>query len=352
MIAEGGIIKMKYSFTRPKMLHDATQGKKGHALGIEILIFVLVFLVAQTLVSIPVTIASIAWMLFPDPETKALMEQALRGKDMTTYSALAEQLAANQPDWLLLVQLFSTALATAVAILYCRLIERRSLVSMGIRRYGAIREYLLGVPIGIALISATVGICASFGAVKLTPQSFSLAPWILFLLGFLVQGMSEEVLCRGYMMVSVSRRHSLLLAVITNSMLFSLLHIFNPGFGLLPLINIILFGILESIYVLRRGDLWGACAIHSIWNFFQGNVFGISVSGLGITTSPLRATLDPSAAWLNGGSFGLEGGIATTAVLTIACLILIFLVPSKEDADEIIQNNNDLSPTAEEQKGI
>lgn len=343
---------MKNPITRPNMLRDAAQNGGGRALGIEILIFILVFLVAQTLVSIPVSIASVVWILFPDPEFEALMAQALQNGDMVTYLALVDQLTSHQPDWLLIVQLFSTALATAVAILYCRLIERRSLASMGIRRHGAIREYLLGVPIGIALISATVGICALFGAVKLTPQSFSPLPWILFLLGFVVQGMSEEVLCRGYMMVSVSRRHSLLLAVITNSVIFALLHIFNPGFGLLPLINIILFGVLESIYVLRRGDLWGACAIHSIWNFFQGNVFGISVSGLGITTSPLRATLPLSDAWLNGGSFGLEGGVATTAVLTTACLILLFLVPNKEDADETIQNNNDLSPMAEEQKGF
>jgi len=130
--------------------------------------------------------------------------------------------------------------------------------------------------------------------------------------------------------------------------IFALLHILNPGFGLLPLINIILFGILESIYVLRRGDLWGACAIHSIWNFFQGNVFGISVSGMGLSTSPLHATLDRSAAWLNGGSFGLEGGIATTAVLAVACLILILVIPNKEKEYEY----HDLTIETEVQKGI
>lgn len=309
------------------MLRDAAQGGKGHPLWCEILIFIAVFFISQVLTSIPLIPAMLILILQSGP-------------------------SAAQPDWLLIVQLFSTALATAVAILYCRLIERRSLASMGLRRRDAVREYLIGVPVGIALISATVGFCALFGALKLTPQGFSALPWILFLLGFLIQGMSEEVLCRGYMMVSVSRRHSLVLAVITNSVIFGLLHILNPGFGLLPLINIILFGILESIYVLRRGDLWGACAIHSIWNFFQGNVFGISVSGLDVTTSPLRATLDPSATWLNGGSFGLEGGIATTAVLTIACLILIFCIPSKEDLHESIDKNNALPQTADEQKGI
>ena len=339
---------MKHRLSRPKMLREAANGSKGHALAIEILIFLAVFFVSQTLVSIPVSIASVIWMLFPDPATEALMEQALQGGNMLAYLELVDKITASQPAWILLVQLFSTALATAAAILYCRLFEKRSLASMGIRRNECVREYGLGALVGIALIGASVGICALCGSIRLHAQSFSPILWILFLLGFLIQGMSEEVLCRGYMMVSVSRRHSLVLAVLTNSVLFGLLHIFNPGFGPLPLLNIVLFGVLESVYVLKRGDLWGACAIHSIWNFFQGNVFGISVSGLGITTSPLRATVDLSSAWLNGGTFGLEGGVAVTAVLAITCGLLILLMPNREAEHE----NNDLSHTAEEQKGI
>jgi len=153
-------------------------------------------------------------------------------------------------------------------------------------------------------------------------------------------------MCRGYMMVSVSRRYSLVLAVLTNSVAFGLLHIFNPGFGPLPLLNIVLFGILESVYVLKRGDLWGACAIHSIWNFMQGNVFGISVSGMGISASPLVAAADPSTAWLNGGAFGLEGGVAVTAVLAVAILLMLFLLPNKNVAKEAPSDTNtiDLPP--------
>lgn len=338
---------MKRLLTRPQMLWDAEKGASGHALFTEILLFILVFMVAQTLVSIPVSIASVIWMLFPDPATEALMEQALQGGNMLAYLELVDKITANQPDWIMLVQLFSTALATATAIVYCRLIEKRSLSSMGLCRRGILREYGIGTLIGIALISACVGLCLPFGAIRLEAQSFSPILWILFLLGFIVQGMSEEVLCRGYMMVSVSRRHALVLAVLTNSVLFGLLHIFNPGFGLLPLLNIVLFGILESIYVLKRGDLWGACAIHSIWNFFQGNVFGISVSGMRLSTSPLHATVDSSFAWLNGGSFGLEGGVAITLVLALACALVLFLMPNSKAEKENKQVNSNLPPMAD-----
>ena len=131
-------------------------------------------------------------------------------------------------------------------------------------------------------------------------------------------------------MTSVARRYSLWLAVLLNSILFSLLHVFNNGIQFLALLNIALFGILTSLYVLRRGNLWGACALHSLWNFVQGNVFGVSVSGTESGPSPLSATLRPGAELWNGGTFGLEGGLTVTLVLLAGILILLFLVPNAE----------------------
>lgn len=324
------------------MLREAQQSGGGHALGLEILFFIIVFFVSQTILSIPVTVAMLLRVFLTAEGQEILLEMMEGGSSDALYAMLAAP-----SDAIMLVQLFSTALATAAAIVYCRTFEKRSLSSMGLCRRGLLREYGIGTLIGIALISACVGLCLPFGAIRLEAQAFSPVLWVLFLLGFLIQGMSEEVLCRGYMMVSVSRRHSLVLAVLTNSVLFGLLHIFNPGFGPLPLLNIVLFGILESVYVLKRGDLWGACAIHSIWNFFQGNVFGISVSGMGLATSPLRATVDGSFAWLNGGSFGLEGGVAVTLVLAIACALVLFLMPSSETEKENEQVNSNLPPMAD-----
>ena len=333
---------MKKLLTRPQMLYEARQNGNGHALGLEVLFFIIVFFVSQSILSIPVTVAMLL-RVFLTAEGQAILLEMMEGG---SSDALYTMLAAPS-DAIMLVQLFSTALATAAAIVYCRIIEKRSLSSMGLRRRGLLREYGIGTLIGIALISVCVGLCLPFGAIRLEAQAFSPVLWVLFLLGFLIQGMSEEVLCRGYMMVSVSRRHSLVLAVLTNSVLFGLLHIFNPGFGLLPLLNIVLFGILESVYVLKRGDLWGACAIHSIWNFFQGNVFGISVSGMELSTSPLRATVNSSFEWLNGGSFGLEGGVAVTLVLAIACVLVLFLMPNSETEAENEQENSTLPSLAD-----
>ncbi len=329
------------SYLQPtRMIAEARESKKGHKLFIEILIFLLVFFIAQSLVSIPVTIATVI-SIFTSEDVLDTLVSSLETGNTDAYMNAVQDMTTQMPDWVMLVQLFSTALMTATAIFHCTVIEKRSIASMGLRKKHFWREYAIGSLLGILLISLCVGICWISGAMTLQVSSFSPIMWILFLIGFLIQGMSEEVLCRGYMMVSVSRKNALWLAVLTNSVIFSLLHIANPGFGILPFINIILFGVLESIYVLKRGDLWGACAIHSLWNFFQGNVFGVSVSGLGLATSPLSATVADGMDWLTGGAFGVEAGIATTVVIGIAILLVFFLLPTNKEEIAPAEESNE-----------
>lgn len=292
------------------MLREA-ETKPGFRWPLECLLFIAVWLAGQTAVSFPVTVAGIIGVLSGQMELEALI--------------------SNSPDWFLLVQLFSTVLVTVVTVLFCLLMQKRRLPSLGFRRQHAVREYLMGVLIGVILFVAAIGICAGLGVIRLERAYFfpPIGLWLLFLFGFLLQGMSEEVLCRGYFMPSVARRNPVWLAVLLNSLLFSLLHALNPGVNALALFNILLFGALLSIYVLRRGNLWGACAMHSFWNFVQGNVFGVQVSGAAMGPSPLQITLTGSDLW-TGGAFGLEGGLAVTIVLLFGLALLLFIVPNSE----------------------
>lgn len=93
---------------------------------------------------------------------------------------------------------------------------------------------------------------------------------------FLLQGSTEEAVTRGYMLQMGARQLPGWVAIIASSVLFSVLHInFDP----LILINITLFAVFASLVALQQGSLWIVCGIHAGWNFFQGNVFGLPVSG-------------------------------------------------------------------------
>lgn len=254
------------------------------------------------------------------------------GRSLLTDAALL--LLPHRPDATeyLIISLFATLATVAVVLLYCLLAERRSLCSLGFTKRGAVVEYAVGILGGLTLFGLPVLLCMATGTLTLTlaDPAPSLLPLLLCFAGFIIQGASEELLCRSYLMVSLSRGLPPWACAVINALLFSLLHLGNPGVSVIPLVNIFLFGILASLLTLRRGSVWMACAIHSLWNFSQGNLFGIPVSGLSGLPSPLTAEVTEGK-WqtlVNGGAFGLEGGLAVTLVMVAACGVTL-LMPTK-----------------------
>lgn len=77
-----------------------------------------------------------------------------------------------------------------------------------------------------------------------------------------------------------------------------------------------------SLYLLKTDTVWGVAGIHGAWNFAQGNLFGILVSGQPSGTSLMTFLPQGNQAWLSGGSFGIEGSIMTSLVLL---LLIVYL---------------------------
>ena len=232
----------------------------------------------------------------------------------------------------LLLSLLSTAVTVGMVLLYCLVAEKRSPLSLGFSKKGAPLEYAGGLFGGLLLFSFPVLLCLLTGALTLSATAPNWGLIGLFLVGFLIQGLSEELLCRSYLMVSLSRSLPPWLCVTTNALLFSLLHLGNPNVSGLAILNIFLFGVFASLLTLRRGSIWMAAGLHSMWNFSQGNLFGIPVSGLDGLPSPLTATV-AEGRWqslVSGGSFGLEGGLFVTVALLLACGVVLF-APTKKD---------------------
>ncbi|MDR2107836.1 MAG: CPBP family intramembrane metalloprotease [Coriobacteriales bacterium] len=333
---------MRFSLPTPRMVLQARVQSQGHSLGLEVLIFIAVFCLAGLIIEGTLQTIVIVPSLLDPAFLRAVQEQVSRGGAGPSYQGVMEivNMVLSNPLTMLGL-LFSTVGLSAGVLVYCRAIERRSLASMGIRRARALREYLLGGLLGLAFLAAVVGICVITGTLQ--PQAGGglslglIGILLIFLVGFILQGFSEELLCRGYFMVSLARRQSLPLAVVISSLAFSVLHLMNPGILEQPLAipNIFMFGAIAGIYLLKRGDIWGAAAMHSLWNFAQGNIFGIQVSGVSKLPSLFSftapsATDSPWANLVNGGSFGLEGGLAASLVLAVA-LVAVLLVPGRQE---------------------
>lgn len=216
----------------------------------------------------------------------------------------------------MLGSLFMTIFPILGAILYIKVLEGRSMASMGFVKCGWWRHYLKGFGTGLAMCSVALLLALAMGGLGVSEATKpNMTLWLLTLVGFLVQGMSEEVMLRGYLTVSLAGRMPVWLSVAITSLLFAFMHGGNAGLTPLSLVNLVLFGIFAAVFMLRYDNIWGIGALHSAWNFCQGNIFGVAVSGSSAGDTLLSfSVLEGAPRWISGGEFGLEGSIVTTVV--------------------------------------
>lgn len=229
--------------------------------------------------------------------------------------------------------LFSMSASNAfIVLVWGVLIQKRSIGNFGFVKENAIRSYLLGMLIGLLMFSVVYMISTLTGSISKSRVSGhkDIRIYVSFLLGFLVQGMGEEILCRGYFIGSFTRRYSVTAAVLIESTVFTANHFRNNGSSVLAMINMFGFGIFASLYYLCSKNIWGICAFHGVWNFVQGNIFGTKVSGTSFGPSLYITTAKKGKELINGGDYGLEGGIITSIAFTVGCIFFIMYLNNKE----------------------
>lgn len=320
-------MKMNFNLETPSFVAEAREAKKGWNWFVELLVFVLMFVVVtigEVLIMVPIELA----VMFTD---KGYMD-AVAAQDMDKIVEASTRIASS--DILTIGMLFANAAMILLTMLFCKVIQKRKMRSLGFRKEGMLKEYGIGLVVGFAIFTIAVLLCVITGSLKLGASgNFALCTWILFGLGYMIQGMAEEVLCRSYLMTSIARRYPMWVAVILNALFFAALHLGNSGISFLAFVNLALFGVFASVYFIKRGNIWGIGAIHSIWNFVQGNFYGIKVSGMDTSCSVFASTMTEGRDLINGGAFGLEGGLAVTIVLVAGTLFLL-TKPAKDVAVE------------------
>ena len=216
--------------------------------------------------------------------------------------------------------------ALGTVLVVWRAVDRRPLVELGFAREHALRQWLRGAVVGTLMMSFVVLVWFTLidgAAWQVNPDAgravLALAAGFV---GFLVQGPAEEVLFRGYVLENVRARWGVWWGVGISSVAFSLLHATNPAFGVLPFINLTLFGAATALYKLRwdNGQLWGVFAIHTLWNWLQQVVFGLPNSGNASSIDSTLFSVHPNVSLpdaISGGGFGPEGTLGATLVLAV-----------------------------------
>lgn len=216
----------------------------------------------------------------------------------------------------LLVQALPPLLAYCILV---RGIERRPLYELSVR--GLPLGLLGGAIAGLALFSAAIGLMAAAGGYHV----LGINPVVDWSEGALVVGLgaavAEEILFRGGLYRLLEEGLGTHAALLGSALVFGLMHLGNAHASLAAGLAIaieagLLFGLL---FHLTR-SLWPCIGLHAAWNFSQGTLYGVPVSGLQSRGLLHAARSGPD--WLTGGAFGAEASLPAVIVCVSASLVL------------------------------
>jgi uncharacterized protein len=195
---------------------------------------------------------------------------------------------------------------------FVNVVERRRPTELALG--GAAAELAAGVLLGAVLFTVTIGLIWLLGFYHVNGTN----PWTVLLPSLalsLMSGVTEELLFRGIVFRIMEEGLGSALALALSALFFGLLHLANPNASLVAALAIAIEAglLLGAAYMLTR-RLWLAIGVHFAWNFVQGGVFGVAVSG-NETQGLLQSTLS-GPALLSGGAFGAEASVFAV----LACL--------------------------------
>jgi len=182
----------------------------------------------------------------------------------------------------------------------------------------------IGLVIGAVLFTAVVGVAAIADVYNIIGEGGT-SDLIRMAIGVaIIPGFMEELLFRGILFRWIEELGGSWVALIITSALFGLGHIMNPNatafssFAIAVEAGILLGG----AYMLTR-NLWMAIGLHAAWNFTQGWIFDVPVSGTDQDGMVQAQLSGPEL--LSGGAFGLEASLIAVVLATSAGLVLVVM---------------------------
>lgn len=224
-------------------------------------------------------------------------------------------------DWATL----GAALLLAAALLgiyvgLVRSLERRATRELAPRALQA----AAGLVLGLALFSSVFGVLELIGVAQWQgiATRFDVIP---ALAAAILAAVGEELAFRGSLFRILEESFGTAMALALSAALFGLLHALNPGATIVSTAAIALEAgvLLAAAYALTR-NLWFPIGLHLGWNFTEGGIFGVSVSGGSAPRGIFSVSLHGHML-LTGGKFGPEASLIAIAVCLAAAVVLLAL---------------------------
>jgi membrane protease YdiL (CAAX protease family) len=230
------------------------------------------------------------------------------------------------PALMVPVELISVTLVLLVTFLMARL-ERRPLARFGLSDRALPSRLIGGLVAGFAAISALVGVLWAMHLLVLhgpVLHGQQIAGYgLVWALGFLLTGIFEEMLLRGYLLFTLARGLGFVPSALLLSAGFGLIHGNNAGETLVGLFSAGAVGLLFCLSIWYTGSLWWAIGFHAAWDWGESFFWSTSDSGT-MVKGHLFYEHPAGAILLSGGATGPEGSLFVFPVLLV-CALFVFL---------------------------
>ncbi|MFQ3319740.1 MAG: membrane protease YdiL (CAAX protease family) [Natronomonas sp.] len=236
-----------------------------------------------------------------------------------------------------LVALGVSGIAVAATTLFAtRYIDHRRIGDIGVRFDEGWRfDFVVGAAIGAGLVGAVYLLGIAVGVYQpsidpTAPSGVPLVGWLVLLVALMVViGVYEELLVRGYILTNlaegftfaVGRRGAVVVAILSSSAVFGVVHGVNPNTTPFAVATITLAGILFGLAYAYTETLALPAGIHVTWNLTHV-LLGLPVSGLDLGIQLVDTSVS-GPVLVHGGSFGPEGGVLGTAAALLGCVVVV-----------------------------
>ena len=237
-----------------------------------------------------------------------------------------------------LITYYGYIVISGVALLYWKLIEKKNLSEMGLtKRFG---NYFIGAVVGVILLVLSVAAIVLTGNMEYHGvfENVDILMILLLFGGFIIQGATEEILCRGIVLHALREKTSVWIAIAVSTVLFIIPHwssLFDGGtvYGVIGVANLVLISIIFSLLTVRFKSIWAACGLHSFWNAILYSVLGLNLSGKDETVTAIFDMQSVGKNIWNGGEYGIEASIITAVVLALAAVLLWYMSRKRENIE-------------------
>lgn len=220
-----------------------------------------------------------------------------------------------------------------ITILYVKAVEKRGLSDIKIcLNARLLLKFIVNFIIGSVLVGMYILILTISGSIHFIGfGEIDSTMIILGLIAFVIQGTTEELMCRGYLQTSLNIRISTTASILISAFMFTLPHVLSiiemKGITVaISLLNLLLVSILFSLAMIKDNSLASAAGIHVGWNYFLSIILGLQVSGGNANGGLLKFAINSSNDLVTGGNYGIEASIILTPLLILINLIYIIII--------------------------